>query len=164
MNIRTCSLLSLSFLFCIFFAISPAISQENSPPGKNYNGWEKDSEYGKLYDYKERDTLKGKIISFKKIVPLTGMAPGTAAILDEGEEKILVHICPWDFATPDQTGIKKGMKTKVAGCWALIDGKDVFIAAKVKQGDNFSFKVRMTKDGTPFWSMNEEELAQEKAE
>jgi hypothetical protein len=33
----------------------------------------------------------------------------------------------------------------------------------VKQGDNFEFKVRFTKDGKPFWSLSPEELAKERA-
>ena len=62
-----------------------------------------------------------------------------------------------------RTGIRKGIKTKVNGCWAVIDGQDVFMAAKVKQGDSFEFKVRLTKDGKPFWSMSPEELAKERS-
>ena len=57
----------------------------------------------------------------------------------------------------------KDISTKVSGSWAVIDGKDVLMAAKVKQGDSFVFKVRLTKDGTPFWSLSPEELAKERA-
>lgn len=127
-----------------------------------YKGWEKDSPYNKLYSYKERDKIKGKVIKFQKITPLAGMAPGTALVFKEGEEDILVHVCPWAFASPKETGIQKGVKTKIRGSWALIADQDVFIAAKVKQGDHFEFKVRLTKDGTPFWTMSPEELANEK--
>jgi hypothetical protein len=65
------------------------------------------------------------------------------------------------FSAPDETGIRKGIKTKVSGSWAVIEGQDIFIAAKVKQGENFVFKVRLTKDGTPFWSLSPEELKKE---
>ncbi len=54
------------------------------------------------------------------------------------------------------------MKTKIKGVWAVIDDKDVFMAAKAKQGDDFEFKVRLTKDGTPFWTMSAEEITREK--
>jgi hypothetical protein len=37
------------------------------------------------------------------------------------------------------------------------------MASKVKQGEHFEFKVRLTKDGTPFWTMSEDELARELA-
>ena len=128
-----------------------------------YKGWEKNSEYNSLYNYKERDSLKGKLLKFKKIIPLKGMDDGTAFILQEGEEEILVHLCPWSYADPKETGLRKGAKTKVKGAWAVIDNADVFIAAKAKQGEDFEFKVRLTKNGTPFWTMSDEELAQETA-
>ncbi|MFT5726340.1 MAG: hypothetical protein ACI8PB_000461 [Desulforhopalus sp.] len=133
----------------------------NSIAQGSYSGWEKDSPYNKLYNYKERDSLKGKLLKFKKLTPLTGMAPATSIILKEGDEKITVHLCPWDYASPKETGLRKGVKTKIKGVWAVIDGKDVFMAAKAKQGDNFEFKVRLTKDGTPFWTMSAEEIASE---
>lgn len=124
-------------------------------------GWEKDSPYNSHYNYKERDALKGKVKQFKEVVPLPGMAPGTALIFDEDGEEIVVHLCPLAFADPAKTGIRKDVKTKISGSWATIAGQDVFMAAKVKQGENFEFKVRLTKDGTPFWTMSPEELAKE---
>ena len=51
---------------------------------------------------------------------------------------------------------------KVKGVWAEVQGKDVFMASKVKKGDYFELKVRLTKDGTPFWTMSPEELARER--
>jgi len=134
----------------------------NSIAQGNYSGWEKDSPYNKLYNYKERDSLKGKLLKFKKLTPLKGMAPATSIILKEGDEQITVHLCPWDYASPTETGLRKGVKTKIKGAWAVIDDKDVFMAAKAKQGDNFEFKVRLTKDGTPFWTMSPEEITREK--
>ncbi len=149
-----CLLTTIILCFC-----ATVQSAENT----GYQGWEKDSPYNGYYNYKERDSLKGKVLQFKEVTPLPGMAPGTAFILQEGDEKILVHLCPVAFSDATHTGIRKGIKTKVSGCWAVIDGQDVFIAAKVKQGDNFEFKVRLTKDGKPFWSLTPEELAKESA-
>ena len=144
------------FVLCLFTLVAAA---EKS----GYTGWEKGSAYDGYYNYKERDSLKGKVVQFVEVTPLPGMDPGTAFILEEGGEKIIVHLCPAAFSRADETGIRKDVTTKVSGSWAMIDGKDVLMAAKVKQGDSFSFKVRLTKDGTPFWSMNPEELAKEKA-
>jgi len=150
-----------TLIFCSLFLLTSGtvVTAKDSTP---YKGWGIDSEYNKLYNYKERDSIKGKVTKFKKITPLPDMAPGTALIFLEGDEEILVHLCPWDFADPKETGIRKGVTTKLKGSWALIDDQDVFIAAKVKQGDNFQFKVRLTKDGTPFWTMSPEELDKEK--
>lgn len=132
--------------------------------GTNYTGWGKDSAYNRLYNFKERDSIKGKLLKFKKITPIKGMAAATALVLKEGDEKIIVHLCPWDYTNPQETGLRKGVKTKIKGAWAVIDNEDVFIAAKVKQGNAFEFKVRLTKDGTPFWTMSPEELALENAQ
>jgi hypothetical protein len=150
------SLIVTIFLFCCF-STSYASSQ------KDIQGWEIDSDYNALYNYKERDSLKGEITKFVKVTPLPGMASGTAFIFKEGDEEILVHLCPWSYANPKETGIRKGVRTKIKGSWAVIDDEDVFIAAKVKQGEDFDFKVRLTKDGTPFWTMPPEQLARELA-
>lgn len=130
---------------------------------ESYSGWEKDSVYNRLYNSKERDSLKGKLFKFKKITPIKGMAAATAFVLKEGDEEIIVHLCPWDYANPQETGLRKGLRTKVKGAWTVIDNEDVFMAAKAKQGEDFEFKVRLTKDGTPFWTMSPEERALEKA-
>lgn len=151
----TMNIIRLNFLTIIFFAFSSLVVEGADD---TYKGWEKESPYNDHYNYKERDSLKGKILKFTKVVPLPDMDPGTAFILDDGGEKIIVHLCPWAYADPKKTGIRKGTKTKIKGCWAEIDGKDVFMAAKIKQGDSFEFKVRLTKDGTPFWTMSQEEL------
>lgn len=153
-----------SIYLCLFLIIACiTTAAQGGDSQTNYAGWEEDSEYNEYYNYKERDSLKGEVVKFKKITPLAGMAPGTAFIFAEGDDKFLVHLCPWDYANPKETGIRKDVKTKIKGSWAYINGEDVFLAAKVKQGDSFEFKVRLTKDGKAFWNMNPEELAKEKA-
>ena len=52
---------------------------------------------------------------------------------------------------------------KVKGTWVEIDGEDVIMAAKIKKGEYFQFKVRLTSDGTPFWTMDPEQLSRELA-
>ena len=59
---------------------------------------------------------------------------------------------------------KKGDSLKIRGSWAEVEDKFVFMASKIKKGDYFELKVRLTKDGTPFWTMSPEELEREKAE
>lgn len=158
---------NIPLIYCIIvlvivFSHNSAVSADNTETG--FSGWEQGSAYDRLYNYKERDALKGEVVKFQKVTPLPGMAEGTALILDEGGEKILVHLCPWSFASPENTGIRTGKKAKVSGSWVSINGQDIFMAAKVKQGDDFTFKVRLTKDGKPFWSLSAEELAQENAQ
>ena len=146
-------------IFCLCFAY--VLLSCSATFANDYKGWEIASEYNAYYNYKERDSLKGNLVKFEKVTPLPGMDAGTAFFLDEGGDQILVHLCPWDYADPKETGIRKGVLTKVKGSWAEINGQDVFIAAKVKQGEDFEFKVRLTKDGKPFWTMSPEELAME---
>ncbi len=153
----------LRFLMITIFLTTVCLSSSiQAADADGLTGWEIGSPYNQFYNYKERDKIKGRILKFKKVIPLPGMAPGTAFIFDDGGEKFLIHLCPTAFATPKETGIRKGIKSTVKGSWALINGEDIFIAAKVQQGENFEFKVRLTKGGTPFWTMSPEEMAKHK--
>lgn len=128
-------------------------------------GWELDSEYNKLYDQKERDNIKGDIVKFITVVPMKGMAPGTAFILDEGGgDKVVVHVCPESYATGRETGLRRGDWVKVKGVWADVGDETIFMASKIRKDNDYAFKVRLTSDGKPFWTMTAEELAKEKAE
>jgi len=126
-------------------------------------GWEKDSAYNKLYNLDEWDSFKGKVVGVKQVTPLPGMAPGVALLIQDSEnEMVTVHLGPLSFINPNSIGVRKGEKVNVKGVWAEIDGKDVFMASKVKKADSFELKVRRTKDGTPCWTMSPEELARER--
>ena len=147
------------FVF-INFGIGPAEQKQDM------GGWEKGSKYDKLFDPAEVDSFKGWVIQLKTIVPLPGMSPGVALMVSETRdlksEPILVHLCPTWFADSKSIGLKKGDRVKVKGVWAEISDQDVFIASKIKKGNYFEFKARLSKDGTPFWTMSPEELATER--
>jgi len=132
---------------------------------KDMGGWEIHGAYNKHYDPTEFESFKGIVKKVTQVVPMPGMSPGVALIVRErgNDEDILVHLCPLWFAKPGDIGIRKGDKVKVKGVFAEINGKDVFMASKVKRGNDFEFKVRLTKDGTPFWTMTPEQLARERA-
>ena len=129
------------------------------------DGWEPGSPYNKLYDASETDYFRANVVKVKEIVPMKGMSTGVALIVKEGpdEEPIEVHVCPKWYMDKGGLGLKRGDRIKIRGVWAEIDGRDVFMAAKIKRGNYFVLKVRLTKDGMPFWAMSEEELNQEKA-
>jgi hypothetical protein len=131
---------------------------------KDMGGWEKEGAYNKLYKASELDKLKCRVKKVTEVVPMKGMSPGVALIADDGDgEKFVVHIGPkWYLGS--SIGITRGDKLKIRGSWAEIDGEDVFMASKIKKGDYFELKVRLTKDGTPFWTMSPEELAHELAQ
>jgi hypothetical protein len=129
---------------------------------EDMKGWEIDSPYNQLYDASEMDAFKGTVRAFKKVVPLKGMSPGVGVVVrDRDGEDILVHLCPIAYRAESEIGIKMGDRVKLRGVWAEIDGQDVFLASKIKRGDYFEFKVRLTKNGKPFWTMTPEELAKE---
>lgn len=132
--------------------------------GEGIGGWEKGSTYNKLYDPSERRNIRGVVLDFKTVTPLPGMSPCVAMLIRDSENQVVtVHLGPRSFIHLGYIGIKKGDKVKVKGVWADIDDKDVFIAAKVKANGIHVLKVRRTSDGTPYWTMSHEELAQERS-
>ncbi len=149
-------------LICTLFVLllpnlSGAVNKNES------GGWEKGSRYNAYYKADETDSFKGEIVEILEVVPLKGMSPGLALSVKESpEETILVHVCPLWYSNAQKIGIKKGDQIKIKGAWAEIDGREVFMASKLKKGDFWEFKVRLTKDGTPFWDMSSEELSKEK--
>ena len=151
--------LPLAGIFLLIFGVT-GFAQEKTGKG----GWELGSPYNKFYKATELDSFKGTVEEIKEIVPLPGMSTGVALVVSESKtEKVLVHVAPSWFMDIKSVGLKKGDRVKVRGVWAEINGKDVFMASKIKKGDYFSLKVRLTKDGTPFWTMSPERLAKERA-
>ncbi len=130
---------------------------------RDMGGWEIDGAYNKLYEAAEFEAFKGVVVKIKEMAPMPGMSKGVILwVRERGEEEIIrVDVCPTWFAKLRKTGIKKGDKVHVKGVFAEIDGEDVFMASKVKKGADWQFKVRLTKDGTPFWTMSPEQLAKE---
>ena len=124
-------------------------------------GWGTGDPYNKLYDISRYEKLRGWVIGFKTEPPMPGMSPGTILVVKDGSRLIDVHICPTWFAKPADVGVKKGDRVKLRGCWAEVAGKNVFMASKIKKDDYFEFKVRLTKNGKPFWAMTPEELVSE---
>ena len=125
-------------------------------------GWEKDSPYNQLYDVREFEKIRAWVVRLKEVVPMPGMSPATAIEVREGPEVFDVHLCPTWYRKPGEIRLKKGDRIKIKGAWAEVDGKEVFMASKVKQDpDTTIIKVRLTKDGTPFWTMPPEQLAME---
>ena len=152
-----CHPAGLTMLVVLALAIMLPASALADPPA-DMQGWEIDSPYNKLYDARELDSFKGYVRKIYTLVPMAGMAPATVLVVAESEEDLnVVHVCPEWFAGPGDIGIRRGDRVKVKGVWAEIDGEFVFMAAKVKKGNYFEFKVRVTKDGTPFWTLTPEE-------
>jgi hypothetical protein len=125
-------------------------------------GWGENDPYNQHYNVKEFEKFRAWVVGYKEESPLPEMSPATILIVRDGSAEIDVHLCPTWFAKPQDVGVKKGDRVTIRGVWAEINGKDVFMASKVKKDEMFEFKVRLTKNGKPFWTMTAEELASER--
>ncbi|GAB4345874.1 MAG: hypothetical protein Kow0089_22980 [Desulfobulbaceae bacterium] len=152
----------------LFFSVIAALSMlavgAVTTGAADMGGWEEDGAYNRLYKASELDKIKCTVKKVVEVVPMKGMSPGIGLIADDGDgEEFMVHVGPKWFLG-DSIGIKRGDRVKIRGSWAEIDGRDVFMASKIKKGDYFELKVRLTKNGKPFWTMTPEELARERAQ
>ncbi|MGD2100240.1 MAG: hypothetical protein PVG35_21915 [Desulfobacterales bacterium] len=146
----------------IFLAVSMGTYAGDVDP-ELMKGWEVGSEYNKHYDVREYEKIRAWFLRAKEVVPMPGMSPATAVEVQEGAEVIEVHLCPTWYRKPSDIKLRKNERIKVKGVWAEINGKDVFMASKIKKDPNMDIiKVRLTKDGTPFWTMSPERIAWEK--
>jgi hypothetical protein len=128
-------------------------------------GWGPDSEYNQHYKTSERDRIKGIIADIIEVKPLPGMSPGVALVVKDSEgETVTVHLAPKWYEKAHPSRLRKGDPVKIKGVWAEIGGREIFMAAKVKWNESEEYKVRKTKDGKPFWTLEKEEHAREMAE
>jgi hypothetical protein len=160
MNHSRATRVLLTVLMLLAFGFNMALA--TGPAEKK--GWGGDDPYNQLYNPKEFEKIKAKLVRVTEVVPMEGMSPATALEVSEGSKRILVHLCPTWFAKPGDIALKPGDAVTLKGSWAEINGKDVFLASKVKKGDFYELKFRLTKDGTPFWTMTPEQLAKEQSD
>ena len=131
---------------------------------KDMGGWGLDGAYNRFYDAAELDSFKAKVVKIIEAAPMPGMSPGVILEVRESNvdsETTEIHVCPTWYRDVAGIGLKRGDRVKIRGVWAEINGKDVFMASKIKKGDYYVLKVRLTKDGTPFWAMSAEQVAKE---
>ena len=153
-------LVSMTTLILLSFAIG--VSHAPAGEKRDMQGWGIDDPYNKLYDIREFEKIRASVVRVKEVVPMPGMSPATALDVREGDDVFEVHLCPTWYRKPDEIRLKKNERIKLKGVWAEVNGKDVFIASKIKKDPDFEVvKVRLTKDGTPFWTMTSEQLAME---
>lgn len=159
-------------MICFAITLALALSlaacsgQESGPTGTT--GWEHGSSFDTRYDVSEFDKIKGYFEDFEEVRPMEGMAPGLAIIVKDRTdgEPVSGIIGPASFVREEAEALnlRQGQKVKIYGSWAYIDGRDVLILTKIKKNEKEFVKVRRTKDGYPYWSLSEEELAEERAE
>lgn len=161
-NCRTQWMYGWILSLVMLFAMGAGTGFAEQP--KDMGGWELESAYNKYYNPSEMDRIRCTVVKVTTVVPLKGMSPGVVLIVEESKgETTPVHICPEWYLGVKDVGLKKGDRLKIRGSWAEINGEFVFMASKIKKGDYFELKVRLTKNGKPFWTMDPEELAKETA-
>lgn len=153
-------IVNMTALILLSFAVGVSYVPAEEKP--DMQGWGIDDPYNKLYDVREYEKIRAWVIRVKEVVPMPGMSPATALDVREGAYEFEVHLCPTWYRKPSEILLKKDARIKLKGVWAEINGKDVFMASKIKKDPDIDIiKVRLTKDGTPFWTMTPERIAME---
>lgn len=128
-------------------------------------GWEKGGTYDAYYDAAKMETLKGVLNEYVSIRPLSGMAEGLGLNMTTRDgEKVAVHLGPQQYLDFLPEVIVSGDRIKVKGAFADIKGKRVFMASKIRKGEVFELKLRSTRTGSPYWSMDATERFEETLE
>lgn len=153
------------FLFLttlVLISVTLGFSYTQAEEKRDMQGWEVDSPYNKLYDVREYEKIRVWVVRVKEVVPMPGMSPATALDVREGSDVFEVHLCPTWYRKPSEIHLTKNERIKLKGVWAEVNGKDIFMASKIKKDpDTDIIKVRLSKDGTPFWTMTSEQIAME---
>lgn len=156
-------IVNMTALILLSFAVGVSYVPAEEKP--DMQGWGIDDPYNKLYDVREYEKIRAWVIRVKEVVPMPGMSPATALDVREGAYEFEVHLCPTWYRKPSEILLKKDARIKLKGVWAEVNGKDVFMASKIKKDPDIDIiKVRLTKDGTPFWTMTPERIAMEMKE
>jgi len=146
----------------ILLSLAVGVSSVQAEEKPDMKGWGVDDPYNQLYDVREFEKIRGYVVRVKEVVPMPGMSPATALDVREGAYEFEVHLCPTWYRNPSEIQLKKNAQIKLKGVWAEVNGKDIFMASKIKKDPDIEIiKVRLTKDGTPFWTMTPEQLAME---
>ena len=149
-------------ILLIALSLVIGISWVQAEAQRDMHGWGADDPYNKLYDVREFERIRAYVVRVKEVVPMPGMSPATALDVREGAYIYEIHLCPTWYRKPSEIRLKKDERIKIKGVWAEINGKDIFMASKVKKDpDTDIIKVRLTKDGTPFWTMTPQQIAKE---
>lgn len=152
-------------ILLILLSLVIGISWVQAEEQRDMQGWGIDDPYNKLYDVREFEKIRAYVVRVKEVVPMPGMSPATVLDVREGAYIHEIHLCPTWYRKPSEIRLKKNERVKIKGVWAEINGKDIFMASKVKKDpDTDIIKVRLTKDGTPFWTMTSQQLAKEMSE
>lgn len=116
--------------------------------------WAPDSEYNKHFDPQNITTIQGTIESVGTFHPGDSMAEGRRLrVRTEDGQMMVVHLGPANSDLLSDLDLRRGQQIAVAGSKAEIDGRNVMIAAGIKQGDT-EVELRSKEDGRPLWKQD----------
>jgi hypothetical protein len=106
----------------------PLLVQDSTP-------YESTTESPRLYDSETADTVRGTIINFETVKPAEEASPFLQIEVKTGQGTIRVHLAPQWFMEEQghRLDLQKGNEVEIKGSKNVVDGKEVFIAAEVKQ-------------------------------
>jgi len=116
-------------------------------------GWEAGGAYNSLFDPMRSEAVKGSLVEFRRVVPLPGMAPALAMVVRSiYGETLEVHLGPHDTLAYLTQAIQPGMLLKVTGSFATVEGREVFLAGRLRVAEVLELKLRSSRTGTPMWT------------
>jgi hypothetical protein len=128
-------LLTFWFSLSLIFGIGSVQAEEK----QDMQGWGIDDPYNQHYDVREFERIRGWFVRVKEVVPMPGMSPATVMEVREGAYIHEVHLCPTWYRKPSEIRLKKNERIKIKGVWAEINGKDIFMASKVKKRSQYRY-------------------------
>jgi hypothetical protein len=100
------------------------------------------------YDAATEANLKGTVEELK-LVPPTGGKPVAYLVIQSGEDKTQIFLCPKSFLDEMGVTFAMGDPVQVTGSKIKQNGADLFLAREVsKSGDTLTLRF---KDGKPAW-------------
>jgi hypothetical protein len=161
-----CTIVVSLFLLAATTAALAGGSAEAGKPRVVAEGWEEGSTYNQLYDPESYEKIKGYLVDIVEVVPLPGMDPGLAVIMEHRDtgELIEIQMGPKEFVRFLPYSFQKGDFIKAKGAFAEVGSRKFFMASKLRNYEIYEIKVRRTSDGRPYWTMSKDELLGERLE
>ena len=126
--------ISLFLLLCVAPGLSPAAQQDDSGLPK--------------YDLHTETKTKG-VVEEVKLLPLGTRKDFTELIIQSGDDKVHIYVCPKTFQEEMGISFSKGDQIAVTGSKVKQEGSDVILARELVKGqDTVLFR---DDKGSPVW-------------
>lgn len=119
--------------------------------------YESVTESPRLFDADKSESIRGTIAKLQSVVPAQGATDFMQLEIKTAGGLVTVHLAPLWYLEEHQDKIEldKGMEVEVRGSHAVVNGKDVLVAAEILRVQNGERLHLRHQDGTPVWSGSE---------